>query len=64
MRRVDKDKLFMQELREKIFSPSGNPPHAILVSNPPVGKLKITNIYYDQITDKIMIDYDDQPIGG
>ena len=63
-KKIDQDKLFLQELREKILSPSGVSPYVILVSDPPIGKCKITNFYYDPAIDKVVWEYDDQPVGG
>jgi hypothetical protein len=33
----------------------------ILISDPPPGKMKITNMYYDPDVGKIVVKYDDNP---
>ena len=35
---------------------------APLVSQPPSGKLKITNIYVDPVTEKVVVEYEDTPV--
>jgi len=32
-----------------------------LISNPPLGKRRITNLYFDPITNKVVIEYNDEP---
>jgi hypothetical protein len=34
----------------------------VLISKPPAGKCKITNIYIDPETEKTVIEYDDIPV--
>jgi hypothetical protein len=36
--------------------------NTLLVSNPPNGKCKVTNIYVDPDTEKTVIEYDDVPV--
>ena len=32
------------------------------ISLPPSGKCRVTNIYFDPVTSKLVVEYDDQPI--
>lgn len=56
------DKMFIKFLRGELLDEGGNFTISILNSNPPVGKCKVTNIYVDQNTGKLVISYDDQPV--
>jgi len=36
--------------------------YSVVTSTPPTGKYKITDLYYDPDSDRIIIKYDDTPI--
>ena len=41
---------------------AGSPTPGYLLSNPPVGKCVVTNVYADPVTKKFGYDFEDQPV--
>lgn len=54
------EKIVVLDVNDKI--PVAELPDSVLISQPPSGKCKVTNIYVDPATGKLVVKYEDIPV--